>query len=178
MMDDAELLLGTPNDPELFGIFYRRHEDAVLGYMARRARDTEAAADLTAETFAAALLHVRRFDPDRGDARAWLFAIARNTLAKSIERGQALDRARRRLGIGHIELGPDVASLVEGLADDVQAQTSIGELPPDEAAALRARVIDGDTYEEIATDLNISMQAARKRVSRGLARLRARRELQ
>lgn len=177
-MDDAELLLGTPEDPERFGAFYRRNEDAVLGYMLRRTRDAELAADLTAETFAAALLYVKRFDPDRGAARAWLFAIARNTLGRSVERGRSEDRARRRLGIGAFELAPDVAGLVEALADDVRADVSISELPSDEAAAVRARVIDGDSYVDIASQLRISEQTARKRVSRGLARLRARRELQ
>ena len=38
--------------------------------------DPELAADLTAETFAAALVSVRRFDPARGPAVAWLLGIA------------------------------------------------------------------------------------------------------
>ena len=52
--DDEHLLLSA--DPEDFGVFYDRHVHAVIGYFSRRTRDPELAADLTAETFAAALV--------------------------------------------------------------------------------------------------------------------------
>ena len=50
---DDELLAG--HDVASFALFYRRHVDAMLGFFSRRTRDAELAADLTAETFAAAL---------------------------------------------------------------------------------------------------------------------------
>src|SRR5215218_648685 len=50
---DAELLSAT--DTRSFELFYRRNFEALLGFFARRTRDPELAADLTAETFAAAL---------------------------------------------------------------------------------------------------------------------------
>ena len=71
---DDELLCS--DDPEAFGVFYDRHVKALLGYFARRTRDPEVAADLTAETFASALVARRRFKPDGPPAAAWLFAIA------------------------------------------------------------------------------------------------------
>ena len=58
---DDELL--SSDDPEAFGVFYDRHVRALLGYFARRTRDPEVAADLTAETFASALVARRRFKP-------------------------------------------------------------------------------------------------------------------
>jgi DNA-directed RNA polymerase specialized sigma24 family protein len=39
-------------EPADFGLFYRRHVDWVLGFLARRTRDPELAADLCAEVFA------------------------------------------------------------------------------------------------------------------------------
>jgi DNA-directed RNA polymerase specialized sigma24 family protein len=56
--DDALLLSG---DPEDFGRFYDRYVRSLLAYFQRRTRDPEAAADLTAETFAAALAARGRF---------------------------------------------------------------------------------------------------------------------
>lgn len=44
-------------------------------------RDPETATDLTAETFAAALAGVGRFDPGRGAAVGWLYGIANHQLA-------------------------------------------------------------------------------------------------
>ena len=45
---DEELL--ASHDSEAFGVFYDRHVRALLGYFARRTRDPEMAADLTAQT--------------------------------------------------------------------------------------------------------------------------------
>ena len=58
---DDELL--SSDDPEAFGVFYDRHVKSLLGYFARRTREPEVAADLTAETFASALVARRRFKP-------------------------------------------------------------------------------------------------------------------
>jgi DNA-directed RNA polymerase specialized sigma24 family protein len=71
---DEELLVS--GEPAAFGLFYQRRVRGVLGYMMRRTRDPEAAADLTAETFAAAIVARRRYRPERAPAGAWLFAIA------------------------------------------------------------------------------------------------------
>ena len=91
-------LLGA--DAAAFAECYRRHEDAVLGFFLRRTRSAELAADLTAETFAGALASRDRFDPEAGEARGWLFGIARDVLGRSLERGRVEDGARRRPAVG------------------------------------------------------------------------------
>src|SRR3954469_14372669 len=68
---DEDLL--TSGEPAAFGLFYERRVREVLGYMMRRAGDAEAAADLTAETFAAAIVARPRFRPGGAPASAWLF---------------------------------------------------------------------------------------------------------
>lgn len=81
---DDELLGRTPRDPEAFTEFYRRHERAVIGYFMRRTRDAEVAADLTAETFATAVVSAKRFRPGREPAIAWLFGIARHSFKRAL----------------------------------------------------------------------------------------------
>jgi hypothetical protein len=44
---DESLLAGTATEPELFGVFYRRHEDRIVRYFLRRGATPELAADLT-----------------------------------------------------------------------------------------------------------------------------------
>src|SRR3954463_2711217 len=95
---DEELL--SARDAASFECFYVRHVDALLGFFARRTRDPELAADLTAETFAAALAARRRYRPGKGAANAWLYGIALKKLADAQRRGYAESRARRRLGMG------------------------------------------------------------------------------
>jgi hypothetical protein len=46
---DEELLRALPRQPGAFSAFYRRHVNDVLGFLARRCRDPEQAADLTAD---------------------------------------------------------------------------------------------------------------------------------
>jgi carbamoyl-phosphate synthase large subunit len=53
---DTELLLASRADPATFVELYRRHAEDLLRYFARRTLDPEAAAELTAETFAEAFV--------------------------------------------------------------------------------------------------------------------------
>ena len=102
---DETLLEKTRREPGAFGAFYRRYEDRMLSYFLARVGDPEVAADLTAETFAAALVSAHRFRPRRATpAAAWLFGIARNTLAMSRRQGRVEARARRRLGMARLVL--------------------------------------------------------------------------
>jgi RNA polymerase sigma-70 factor (ECF subfamily) len=170
---DDELVLATPSDPEAFGMLYARHERAICGYFLRRTRDAELAADLTAETFAAALLAAPRFRarPD-APAVAWLFGIARNVLRRSLERSRVEDRARRRLGMPPLELSEEqLAALDRVHADDMVARL-LATLPPEQAAAVRAHVVDDEPYAVTAARLEVSEAVVRQRVSRGLRRLR------
>src|SRR5919201_3981463 len=105
--DDNALLLAAADDPEAFARFYRRHVAGVIAYFRRRTGDAELAADLTAETFAAELAGRRRFAPERGPAAAWLYGIARRQLVTLQRRGHVERRARRRMGMGGLELPPE-----------------------------------------------------------------------
>src|ERR1051325_6571906 len=102
MRSDDDLILST--DPEDFGRFYDGTIEMVLGYFARRVRDPEVAADLAAETYAAALAARHRFRRSSTPAIAWLFGIAQHKLVDYRRRGAAEDRMRRRLGIAHVPL--------------------------------------------------------------------------
>jgi RNA polymerase sigma-70 factor (ECF subfamily) len=168
---DEELL--TSGDPAAFGLFYERRVREVLGYMMRRAGDPETAADLTAETFAAAIIARRRFRPDGTPAGAWLFSIAHRKLVDFQRRGYADERARRRLGMQPRSLGAEDAALIRLLGEEVSVRW-LAELPEDQRAAIEARVLDDRPYPDIAGELGTSEAAVRMRVSRGLATLRAR----
>jgi RNA polymerase sigma factor (sigma-70 family) len=169
---DEQLLAATPATPAAFAIFYRRHEAAVLGYCMRRSGNAETAADLTAETFAAALLGARRYRPDRGEGLAWLYGIARHRLMRAIEQGQVEDRARRKLALPRLDIDDDVAERIERLGAEERALELLDQLPPDQADAVRARVLEQRSYKDIAASVRVSEAVVRKRVSRGLLTLR------
>jgi RNA polymerase sigma factor (sigma-70 family) len=174
---DEELLAAVRGgEPHAFAPFYRRHVTGLLGYFVRRTRDAELAADLTAETFAAALHGVRRFQPRRGPAVAWLYGIARHQLGSALRRGAVEDRARRRLGMAPLDLTDEALERIEAAAD--VATVALDSLPADQRAAIEARILDERDYAEIASSTRTSEAVVRKRVSRGLAGLRSRMEEQ
>jgi RNA polymerase sigma factor (sigma-70 family) len=170
---DEDLLLSPV--PEDFGRFYDRHVHAVLGFFARRTQDPELAADLTAETFAAALTGRRRFRRANTPAVAWLFGIAQHKLADARRRGSAEDRMRRRLGMQRLTTGAEDHELISMLGREVAAEL-ISHLPADQRDAISAHILDERPYDEIAAGEDTSEAVVRKRVSRGLHALRERME--
>jgi RNA polymerase sigma-70 factor (ECF subfamily) len=131
--------------PSEFEAFYCAHSRRLLAFITRRTFDVEVARDLTAERFAEAFEHRRRFrGSSDAEAAAWLFGIARHQLGRYARTGRVRRKAVERLGT---------------------------DLSGRERDALRMRVIDQRSYPEIAETLGVSEQAARARVSRALPRL-------
>lgn len=171
---DAELLSGSQKSRRAFAAFYDRYERAVAGYFMRRTRDPELTADLTAEVFAAAFAAAGRFRPESDTAAPWLFTIAQNTLVSSLRRGRVEESARLELGMRMaVEINSrSVARLEQAVVGDAWVDDLLQRLPADQRDAVRRRVVDERSYDEIATELRTSSLVVRKRVSRGLARLR------
>jgi RNA polymerase sigma factor (sigma-70 family) len=170
-LSDEELLELTPRRAAAFEQIYIRHERLILAYFRRRTRSADLAVDLTAETFVAALDAAKRFK--RGDTPAvgWLLGIARHKLLRSIEKGRVEDRARKRLGTQRLEFDDEELERVDRLAT-APVHDMLARLPHDQAEAIRARVLDEQSYDVVAARLRCSPLVARKRVSRGLAALR------
>jgi RNA polymerase sigma-70 factor, ECF subfamily len=165
------------NGPRLTELF-DRHAREILGFLARRTSDPEAAVDILAETFAAAFEGRGEFrgKDDRAE-RAWLFAIARNELADHFRAEHAYGRAVARLGIERRELTDAEYDRIEELAGTKELRDLVADqierLPSEQQDAVRLRLICELSYEEVADQLEITQQAARARVSRGLRTLRA-----
>ena len=162
--------------PEGFAAFYRTHAEPLTAFFMRRTGDAELTADLVAETFAAALASASRYEPARGAPVAWLYGIARNQLLHAQRRGRVDDRMRRRLGMERLELTDAAIERVEAIAAAEGTARALrelmDELPPEQRAAVEARVLDEREYAEIADAARTTEPVIRQRVSRGLSRLR------
>jgi RNA polymerase sigma factor (sigma-70 family) len=168
---DAELIRVARKDPAAFAEIYHRHAPAIYAWLCRRAPRT--AADLTAETFAQAWLHRRRFrDQRQGSALPWLLGIAQNCLRESIRCDRVESRARERLGLP-VDLAADdgYEDVDRRLSTATDATAALAALPEHERRAVELRVVGELPYEEVARRLSIQPAAARLRVSRALRRL-------
>jgi RNA polymerase sigma factor (sigma-70 family) len=172
---DAELLREADQDPAAFGVFYRRHERAVLAFAGHLSGSAQLGADVMAETFAVAFEARDRFDPQRGAGRAWLFGIARNVLGASRRRGRVEADARQRLGMNQLILSQRQLSAFDRvIAADGEAAVRewLSSIPAPQRDAVRLRVVEEQSYASIAQQLQCSETVVRQRVSRGLATLR------
>jgi RNA polymerase sigma-70 factor (ECF subfamily) len=169
---DAELLQASVKDAEAFGCFYDRHAPALAAFFVRRTGCPQLAADLTAETFAAAFVSRRRYRDTGAPALAWLLAIGRHQLASALRHEYVAERARRRLGMERIELDDLSLERIEELACMAELRAAVEQalagLTPTLAEAVSLRVLRELPYAEVASRLGCSEGAARVRVARGL----------
>ncbi len=174
---DETLLLDSLSDLDAFGAFYDRHATGVLKYFYARVACAQTAADLTSETFAAALVARGRYKPSgAGSAKAWLYGIARHQLLHWFRWKRIDERARHRLKVPRIALDDSSLEWIEDSidlrADLARMEAALDGLTEGTRRAVLMRVVDQRPYEEIATRLHCTPATARVRVARGLESLR------
>lgn len=148
---------------------YRECVRDVHGYAISLLGDRSAAEDVTALAFERLYRARARMDPERGSARAWLFAIARNA---------ALDELRRRRRAA----SPDVDELT--LRDDAcedalehverraQLREALRALSPREREVILLKFHGQLSNAELARVLGVSVSNAGTRLHRALTHLR------
>jgi RNA polymerase sigma factor (sigma-70 family) len=176
---DEEFLARTGRgDVTAFEVFYQRWMPAVMSYHRQATGSAELALDLTAETFAAVIASIDRFDSQRGSASNWLFGIARHKLHDSFRHARVEASAREALSWERVAFGDEDLERVEQIASQGQFALAqlIEELPSEQRAALLERVVGERDYAAIAADMDCSEMLVRQRVHRALRRLRRRLE--
>lgn len=173
---DAELIRAADRDADAFAELYDRYARDAVTWARRGGVQEPDLVDVVAELFAQAWRSRRRFR-DRGDggAGAWLHGICTHLISRYHRKGRVDDAARRRLGMdidrrsAFLEAAVDSLALVEG---GEQLELAVAGLPPAQARAVRLRVVDELSYDEIASRLACTPVTARKHVSLGLQALR------
>jgi RNA polymerase sigma-70 factor (ECF subfamily) len=161
---------------ESLDALFRSHAPGMAVYIARKTMDAGVAADLVAETFAEAYTHREQFrGRTREEAVGWLYGIARHQVSHFVRRDRAEARALERLGIQRPQLSDEELERLEDLAgiSDLRRRVAshLGDLSHEQQEALRLRVLEEQSYEEMAEVLGINEQAVRARVSRGMRAL-------
>jgi RNA polymerase sigma-70 factor, ECF subfamily len=127
-----------------------------------------AAEDLLQDVFVKAMRQGQGFC-SLDNPRAWLFQVARNAV---------IDRARvNKLHVPMDEAALDIPAPIPETIAPVDALAGcmarvLAELPPDDAAILRACDLEGRTQREFAELQGLSLPAAKSRLLRARQRLR------
>ena len=173
---ETEKLERIGSDPEAFEAFYRENVEGVQRFVARRVGDRERAADLTAEIFLAAITSAHTYDRRLGPPQAWLFGIARITVA-----AEGRSRGRERAGLERIRgsalIGDDdIAAMdarIDAAARSRDLYAAMERLTEGERAVLELVVLDGLSVAEAAKAAGVRPVTARVRLHRARRKLRA-----
>jgi RNA polymerase sigma-70 factor (ECF subfamily) len=171
---ETALLECASGSPSAVGKIYAREKDQLLAVARRIVHDTSRAQDVIHDAFAQILRYAKNFDPARGCARGWIYAIVRNTALKM----QVQENARRELALEDDALNaicereqsvPNPASCIP---DSMTLRTMLDQLEPKRRASLLLAIIDGRTHEEIAEYLRVPVGTVKAWIRRELVAMR------
>lgn len=149
----------------------RQHADRVYRLAYRLSGNQQDAEDLTQETFIRVFRSLQNYQP--GTFEGWLHRITTNLF---------LDMVRRRARIRMEALpedydrvpatDPDPEQIYHDARLDADLQAALDSLPPEFRAAVVLCDIEGLSYEEIATTLDVKLGTVRSRIHRGRQAIR------
>lgn len=167
LMDDAKLVEHVWQNPDAFGVLYRRYLTPLYCYIYRRLGNSHDAEDLTAQVFTEALegMVARRYH-ESGCFVAWLFTIARRRTVdfyrqRPVEQLDDPPSPEPSL-VAAVEKGEDLKRLAHLLA----------QLDEDRQELLRMRFSAGLSFAEIGQIERRSEAAVKMMIYRTLEHLR------
>ena len=152
-----------------YGAFGR----AVYRFVRFHVDSADTADDITADVFLRVLEGGSAYDPERGEARAWIFSIARNALRDHFRRL----RVRRQVNVSALR---DIAADAPSAEERLLRQEEVGRLlqtvqrlRPADRDLLALRYGSELTVPQIGEVLGLRENAVRTRLCRAVSRLRA-----
>jgi RNA polymerase sigma factor (sigma-70 family) len=153
---------------ERFSELYQAQYDAVLRYAWRRT-DPETARDVVADTFLVAWRRLDAVPPDWGQARAWLYGVARRVLANTERSQRRADRVTGKLGQQrHDGHAPDTAA---GVTERARLEQALASLTASDREALRLIGWEELDLAEAALAMGCSRSTMAVRLHRARRRL-------
>ena len=161
----------------------RRYERPVFSLVFRMVRDSATAEDLAQDTFIKVLNHVDKYRPEFKFS-SWLFKIANNVAIDHLRRRQvdtvSLDGNPHATTADAVEasvLDPEAPQ--ESPLEELEArelgqaiERAIGRLRPEYRACILLRHVEGRSYEEIATTLDLPLGTVKTYIHRARHALR------
>jgi len=169
---EAALLECASGSQSSVGKIYAQEKDKLRAVAHRIVHDASRAEDVIHDAFAQILRYAENFDPARGSARGWIYAIVRNTALK------AQENARRELALEEdtlnaiYERGLIVPNPASSIPDSMALRSMLDQLEPNRRASLLLAIIDGRTHEEIAEYLRVPVGTVKAWIRRELVALR------
>ncbi|HEY1109188.1 MAG TPA: sigma-70 family RNA polymerase sigma factor [Opitutaceae bacterium] len=171
---DPELLrrylAGGPAAQEAFATLVARHLDLVYSVALRTVRSPQLAEEVAQSAFVDLARRARSLSPGT-PLVAWLHVVSRRTAIDTV-RHDARRRARETAA-AHLQDAPAMPAPPDWSAIEPLLDEAVESLPPADRAAILLRFFENKSLREIGAALGATDDAAQKRVTRALDRLRA-----
>lgn len=148
---------------EAFGVLWDRFGAGIYTLCHRRLGDHGAAEDATQEAFTSVWRRAGTFDPARGSAAGWLYAIGRNAAAQLARRS----RANKNI----IVLDEQAAETEYDPVTSLAVHAALTRLPATEREVLELAYFEDMTQTTIAARLQLPLGTVKTRTRAGLQRL-------
>jgi RNA polymerase sigma-70 factor (ECF subfamily) len=170
---DLELIvLAQRGEQDAYGLLVRRYQDRVYRHLLNLTGSREEALELAQETFIKAWQALPTWRPD-AQFHTWVYRIASNA---------ALDVLRRRKVVRFVPLDDDYDAPANQPGPEAQLQArqglrrldaALARLPPEQREIVLLREVEGLSYDELATTLEIDEGTVKSRLARARAALAA-----
>lgn len=161
----------------------KRYERPVFSLVLRMVRDRELAEDLTQDTFVKVLSHLDRYRTDFKFS-SWLFKIANNVAIDHLRHRQldtvSIDGSRLAATSDAVEASRfDIPDESESALGQMEArelglaiEQAISSLRPEYRSCILLRHVEGRSYEEIASTLDLPLGTVKTYIHRARHELR------
>ncbi len=171
--DDELLRRYASGDDDAFTEFVVRHHESVVAWVTRRIGSRPEVDDIVQETFMSVMSSASNFEGS-STARAWVYGIARNRIARQFRRRTAEPATFESLGELGLRAGwgdPEVeASRAESIAE---VHRALKRLPDDAREIIELRDLEGFSNPEVAQILEMNVPAVKSRLHRARLALMA-----
>ncbi|RBQ31614.1 RNA polymerase sigma factor [Aliarcobacter vitoriensis] len=138
------------------------HYDEIFQYVRKNVIDKDIAEDITQETFTRAYKSAKKVDVE--NERAWLFRIAKNVMYDVYKEKYKMDKISFEEDY-HIEESDDIQTIMIQNEETALLLQEIEKLPKKRRQAFTLHFIDCYSREEVATMMNITVNAVDKHIS-------------
>jgi RNA polymerase sigma factor (sigma-70 family) len=168
---DIELLRAYACDAcdEAFAHLVKRHRDWIFAAARRRLRDDHLADDVTQAVFVLlAEKALKLAKKKRNSLTAWLFHVMHFACARTLRSRSRREQHERQAPTQSRNAVPPIEDALLLLLED-----TIAQLPPIDREAIVRRFYQHQDFAGIGAALNITAEAARKRITRALTNIRS-----
>ena len=168
--DDATLAARMASgDDQAFATLFRRYRGPVYRFAKQMGGSTETAEDVTQEVFIAFMETGRRFDPELGSLRVYLYGIARNLLRRQLRKRTThpeVDLGQLAETPAAIAVTPDALADLERAEALASLRRAIVSLPAHYREVIVLCDLHELRYEDAALIVNCPIGTIRSRLNR------------